>query len=201
MPTRDFPLRKKSESRSIAEQRLLRSPKFIAWHPKPAHRKALTTIVDGQPAQERIFEVHFTPARLAKEWAVSTDTIRHLFYDEPGVLKIDRPETMRGGKDGKGKRRYRSIRIPQSVAAPLRRTAGDRVSARTETWRRTLWLIFFTRLQLSAPVRSRAIRCKPHHHIIISSQGLVTTWTATTQPTQSTRTHMTPRIGSSRRVA
>jgi hypothetical protein len=128
MPTRDLPGRKKYESQAIAEQELLRSPKFLAWHPKPAYRKALTTIVDGHPTQERIFEVHFTPARLAKEWAVSTDTIRHLFYDEPGVLKIDRPETTRGGKDGKGKRRYRSIRIPQSVAERVHRRLSGKAA-------------------------------------------------------------------------
>ena len=128
MPIRDLPLRKKSASRAIAEQRLLRSRKFLTWHRRLVHRKAVPSIVDGQPAQERGFEVHFTPARLAKEWAVSTDTIRHLFYDEPGVLKIDRPETTRGGKDGKGKRRYRSIRIPQSVAERVHRRLSGKAA-------------------------------------------------------------------------
>jgi len=128
MPTRDLLLRKKSGSRAIAEQKLLRSRKFLAWRPQAVLRKALPTIVDGQPAQQRVFEVHFTPAGLAKEWAVSTDTIRHLFYDEPGVLKIDRPETMRGGKDGKGKRRYRSIRIPQSVAERVHRRLSGKAA-------------------------------------------------------------------------
>lgn len=129
MLTRDLQLRKESETRrAVAEHKLLRSQKFLAWRPQAVLRKALPTIVDGHPAQERVFEVHFTPARLAKEWAVSTDTIRHLFYNEPGVLKIDRPETARGGKDGKGKRRYRSIRIPQSVAERVHRRLSGKAA-------------------------------------------------------------------------
>lgn len=54
-------------------------------------------------------EPHFTPQELAKQWKVSTQTIRRLFADEPGVLVFGSPEK-------KHKRPYVSIRIPQSVA-------------------------------------------------------------------------------------
>lgn len=54
-------------------------------------------------------EQHYTPQELAKIWGVSAETIRVLFRDEPGVLKI--------GKDGtRFKRGYRTLRIPESVA-------------------------------------------------------------------------------------
>ncbi len=57
-----------------------------------------------------IFERHFTPKELALLWALDETTIRRLFYDEPGVLKI--------GKTNRrdGKRDYVSLRIPESVA-------------------------------------------------------------------------------------
>ncbi len=55
------------------------------------------------------FEQHFSPAQLAEMWGLSSDFIRDTFLDEPGVLKINRPETMH-------KRGYCSLRIPRSVA-------------------------------------------------------------------------------------
>jgi hypothetical protein len=56
-----------------------------------------------------LLEQHYTPTELSKLWGFSTDTIRNWFEDVAGVLKEDRPERMH-------KRRYRSIRIPHSVA-------------------------------------------------------------------------------------
>lgn len=53
-------------------------------------------------------EQHYTPAEVAKLWRMSDDYIRDVFRDEPGVIKIDRPETMH-------KRGYRTLRIPESV--------------------------------------------------------------------------------------
>jgi hypothetical protein len=53
---------------------------------------------------------HYTPKELAELWAVDESTIRRLFQDAPGVLRI--------GKAGRrdGKRDYVSLRIPESVA-------------------------------------------------------------------------------------
>ena len=55
-------------------------------------------------------------------WSISPDTVRRLFRDVPGVLKIVRPETKR-------KREYITLRIPQSVlerahAAMVRKVAA-----------------------------------------------------------------------------
>jgi hypothetical protein len=57
------------------------------------------------PAIER----HYTCRELAALWQLSPDTIRELFRDIPGVLKISRPER-------RNKRVYTSLRIPESVA-------------------------------------------------------------------------------------
>jgi hypothetical protein len=65
-------------------------------------------------------ERHYTTIEVAKLWQVSPDTVRSIFRDVPGVLKITRPET-------RFKRSYTSFRIPesvlQSVHAKLRRAA------------------------------------------------------------------------------
>lgn len=54
------------------------------------------------------FENLFTVQELARLWSLSTDTVRRLFQREPGtvVLTHHRP----------GRRTYRTLRIPQSVA-------------------------------------------------------------------------------------
>ena len=55
-------------------------------------------------------ERHFTPRELAAVWGLDQSTIRRLFHDEEGVLRI--PHLRR-----RGKRDYVSLRIPESVAA------------------------------------------------------------------------------------
>lgn len=64
-----------------------------------------------------VFERHYTPKELAAVWRLDQTTIRRLFIDEPGVLKI--------GKSARrdGKRGYLSLRIPESVA---QRVHGER---------------------------------------------------------------------------
>jgi hypothetical protein len=61
-----------------------------------------------QQAEEERFEKLFTPAELASRWALSLDTVRRLFEREPGILVFSsrRP----------GRRQYRTLRIPVSVA-------------------------------------------------------------------------------------
>ena len=55
-------------------------------------------------------ERHYSPSELAELWGLSSDTIRRLFQDEPGIVTI-------GGRNPRRKRRYVTLRIPQSVAA------------------------------------------------------------------------------------
>ena len=70
-------------------------------------------------------EAHYTPAEVAQAWGVSADTIRRMFQDEPGVLVIE-PAPARFSR-----RRYRTLRIPASVAERVHRrmtivTTGER---------------------------------------------------------------------------
>ena len=52
---------------------------------------------------------------LAGQWGFSDQFIRDLFKDEPGVIRVLRPEKSNGRKGG-FKREYESMRIPESVA-------------------------------------------------------------------------------------
>lgn len=53
-------------------------------------------------------ERHYTPKEIAELWQLSEDTVRKLFRDTPGVLKITQPAR-------RFKRAYVSLRIPESV--------------------------------------------------------------------------------------
>ncbi len=59
-------------------------------------------------------EEHLTCRQVAKQWTSSVDTVRRISRDEPGVLKIKRPETLH-------KRGYVSLRIPVSVVERVHR--------------------------------------------------------------------------------
>ena len=61
------------------------------------------------------FARHYTPKELASIWRLDQTTVRRLFIDQPGVLKI--------GKSNRrdGKRDYLSLRIPESVALRVHR--------------------------------------------------------------------------------
>jgi hypothetical protein len=54
-------------------------------------------------------EKHFSPNELADAWSLSVQTVRAIFSEEDGVLKI--------GRDGsRTRRKYKTLRIPASVA-------------------------------------------------------------------------------------
>jgi hypothetical protein len=76
---------------------------------------------DGKPR----IEPHYTVGEIAAEWKLSTDTVRKLFLDEPGVLKIGEGSRLLGGR--KYKRRYFVLRIP---AAVLRRVEQKLINKR-----------------------------------------------------------------------
>lgn len=59
-----------------------------------------------------ITEKHFSIIELAKLWGLAPDTIRPLFINRQGVLKIVRPESRR-------KRIYTTLRIPATIAAQV----------------------------------------------------------------------------------
>jgi hypothetical protein len=52
-------------------------------------------------------ERHYAVAEIAEIWNLSSDKVRQLFENEPGVLTI--------GRSNPRKRRYLTLRIPESV--------------------------------------------------------------------------------------
>jgi hypothetical protein len=57
-----------------------------------------------------VSEQHFTPAELAAAWQIDVSTVRRIFIDLPGVLKLGR------SIGGRGKRSYVTLRIPREIA-------------------------------------------------------------------------------------
>jgi hypothetical protein len=72
-----------------------------------------------QSQQPQPFERHYTPQELGEIWQLDESTVRRLFQDEPGVLKI-------GQTGRRGKRDYVTLRIPESTAARFYRARTGR---------------------------------------------------------------------------
>ena len=53
-------------------------------------------------------ERHYAPTDVAALWSLDVETIRRIFLREPGVVVLQSPAK-------KGRRQYRTIRIPQTV--------------------------------------------------------------------------------------
>lgn len=53
-------------------------------------------------------ERHYSCAEVATLWSFDVETIRRLFENEPGIIVLQTPIR-------KGKRPYKTIRIPQNV--------------------------------------------------------------------------------------
>jgi hypothetical protein len=68
-------------------------------------------------------ETYYTVTEIAKLWKVSDDTVRTLFVDEHGVLKIGGPSRLLGRKY---KRRYYLLRIPESALRRVEQRLMDK---------------------------------------------------------------------------
>jgi hypothetical protein len=88
---------------TIAEEIQIDTKLFKSWRKKSGYQYVGRTYTNSF-AKEK----HWTPIEVAQQWGVSSDLIRSLFRDEPGVLKFDRPGT-------RAKRSYATLRIPDSV--------------------------------------------------------------------------------------
>ena len=53
-------------------------------------------------------ERHYAPMEVGALWSLDVETIRRIFQDEPGIVVLQGPFK-------KGKRPYKTIRIPHSV--------------------------------------------------------------------------------------
>jgi hypothetical protein len=81
-------------------------------------------------------EKHFTPPFLASLWGLSADFVHKLFEHEDGVIKVLRPEDPnavvnreRKTKGPRGKRRYLTLRIPESIAVRVHERLHGKVTA------------------------------------------------------------------------
>jgi len=79
-----------------------------------AYSKASSTLSLYHTHSVIALDKHYSVANLAKLWHLSESTIRRIFIDEPGVLKIAHEES-------RYKRRYTSLRIPEAVAKLVHR--------------------------------------------------------------------------------
>ncbi|MCL4853373.1 MAG: hypothetical protein KJZ78_18615 [Bryobacteraceae bacterium] len=73
-----------------------------------AHPGTTRSIAAGSGSVPDPFGRMFTPRELAELWQLSEQSIRRLFQDREGVLKI-------GDSHPRGKRAYVTLRIPASV--------------------------------------------------------------------------------------
>ena len=75
-----------------------------------SHEPRPANAARGFVSPETAFGRHFTAQELAEIWKFDETTIRRIFQDEPGVLKI--------GKSNRRdtKRDYVTLRIPEAVA-------------------------------------------------------------------------------------
>jgi hypothetical protein len=68
-------------------------------------------------------ERHYAVTEIAEMWNLSADKVRELFEDEPGVLVI-------GERTPRHKRRYVTLRIPQSVLERVHRRLSSKAEVR-----------------------------------------------------------------------
>lgn len=68
-------------------------------------------------------ERHYAVAEIAEKWNLSGDKVRELFENEPGVLVI-------GERSPRHKRRYVTLRIPQTVLERVHRRLSSKSNVR-----------------------------------------------------------------------
>jgi hypothetical protein len=87
---------------------------------EPAGRTPPVPIGVVNPAHA---ERHYAVTEVAALWNLSSDKVRDLFQNEPGVLVI-------GERSPRHKRRYMTLRIPQSVLERVH----SRLSSKSFAW-------------------------------------------------------------------
>jgi hypothetical protein len=75
-----------------------------------------------------LFDEIFTPAEIAAALKVSVKTVRRLFQDCEGVIKL-------GAPNPRGQRGYETLRIPRPVAERVLRERGYRTMPNPRTTR------------------------------------------------------------------
>jgi hypothetical protein len=104
-------------TRREAIARARRSLKFRHWGVVSSKSLDLRWIGDSWHSGPETLaeEKHHTPAEVAAMWALSVETVRRLFENEPDVMK------MPNASGATGRRRYKTLRIPVSVMQRVHR--------------------------------------------------------------------------------
>lgn len=63
---------------------------------------------------DECLEKHYSPEDVSSMWGISPRTVRRLFANEPGIIELGQSDSMK-------KRRYLTIRIPESVLMRVHR--------------------------------------------------------------------------------
>ena len=69
---------------------------------------------ESLPILDECLEKHYSPEDVSTMWNLSPKTVRRLFANEPGIIELGHPDDMK-------KRRYLTIRIPESVLIRVHR--------------------------------------------------------------------------------
>lgn len=70
--------------------------------------------VSAQAAPDKAMEKHYSLEQIGELWALSTRTVRKMFENEPGIIVF-------GNMGSLKKRRYLTLRIPESVLLRVHR--------------------------------------------------------------------------------
>ena len=109
-------------------QRLTTPPRGM----EAAHMPASAAESCGQPSlhpekssagMEPFAEHHYSVADIAALWNLSPDAVRSVFEKEPGVMVLG------GDASTRKKRRYRTLRVPESVVQRVHRRLTNVVGA------------------------------------------------------------------------
>lgn len=87
--------------------------------------------MDPAEKREAFEERHFTVTELATMWRLSKEFVRQVVQHEPGVTEWVRQQP--------GRRRYRVLRVPQSVAERLYNRAVSKADVESERTKSGTW--------------------------------------------------------------
>jgi hypothetical protein len=104
---------------SIVNRPAARRIRRAETHKSQSRSMSMGAVVSVEP--QKAVEQHYQIPEIAKKWGLSEDSVRSLFKGEPGVLTIARPGTAK-------KRRYVSMRVPESVLLRVHRRLSARAA-------------------------------------------------------------------------
>jgi hypothetical protein len=126
---------KKTKPKAKVVVRALKQPADLAaaqtrLRAKNEGKTTVTAPAPFLPPTDSAVEQHFTPAQVAQQWGVSTRTVRRLFANTPGVLKL--------GTKGKARLPSNPGPSPQSASHEVVRTSCLTRGQDHQVWRKIM---------------------------------------------------------------